>query len=106
MLKPVNEWIIVEKDKPEDRSRGGIYLPDNDPCKRSQTGRVVAVGPGKWLPDANVRVPMDVKVGDRVLFLMFGGTEVAEGGAPVQYGGKSYLFLRSGDVLAVLPEQK
>lgn len=104
MFRPLNEWLVVEKDAPVDRSKGGIMLPDNDPKKRSQTGRVVAVGPGRWFKDTNARVPLGVTVGDRVLFLQYGGTMVAEGGAPVEYGGKSYLFLRDTDLLCVLED--
>ena len=90
-FKPVGNRIVVEPlDEETEMSTGGIYIPDTAK-ERPQSGRVVAVGPGK-LTDDGVRLPMEVGVGDVVVYSKYGGTEYKEGDI-------EYLVLRDDDVL-------
>ena len=90
-FKPVGNRIVVEPlDEETELSTGGIYIPDTAK-ERPQSGRVVAVGPGK-LTDDGVRLPMEVGVGDIVVYSKYGGTEYKEGDI-------EYLVLRDDDVL-------
>lgn len=92
MLKPLADRIVVKASKEEEKTAGGILLPDTAK-ERPQEGEVIAVGPGKLL-DNGQRAPMEVKVGDRVIFAKYGGTEV-------KINGEEYLILRESDVLAI-----
>ena len=90
-FKPVGNRIVVEPLEDEaEMSSGGIYIPDTAK-ERPQSGRVVAVGPGK-LTDDGKRLPMEVSVGDVVVYSKYGGTEYKE-------GDTEYLVLRDDDVL-------
>ena len=90
-FKPVGNRIVVEPlDEEAEMSTGGIYIPDTAK-ERPQEGKVVAVGPGK-LTDDGKRVPVEVKVGDIVVYSKYGGTEYKE-------GETEYLVLRDDDVL-------
>ena len=90
-FKPVGNRIVVEPlDDEAEMSAGGIYIPDTAK-ERPQSGRVVAVGPGK-LTDDGSRLPMEVAVGDVVVYSKYGGTEYKE-------GDTEYLVLRDDDVL-------
>ena len=90
-FKPVGNRIVVEPLEDEaEMSSGGIYIPDTAK-ERPQSGRVVAVGPGK-LTDDGKRLPMEVSVGDIVVYSKYGGTEYKE-------GETEYLVLRDDDVL-------
>lgn len=95
-LTPLHDRIIVEAAAKEERTAGGIILPDNAQ-EKPQRGSVLAVGPGKR-QDSGKLAPMDVKVGDVVLYGKYSGTEVT-------VGGKDYTILRAEDVLAVLEGQ-
>jgi len=92
-LKPLHDRIIIEAAAKEEKSAGGIILPDSAQEKPLK-GTVLAVGPGKRL-DSGQLSPTDVKVGDVVLYGKYSGTEVT-------VSGKDYIILRSDDVLAVL----
>jgi chaperonin GroES len=92
MLKPLGDRIVVEPLEAEDVSPGGIVLPDTAK-EKPQKGKVLAVGPGRTLDNGKV-VPPEVKVGDKVIFSKYGGTEV-------KIDGKEYTILRENDVLAV-----
>lgn len=92
-IQPLYDRIVLEKIEEESRSAGGIVIPDQAK-ERPQRGVVVAVGEGRVLDDGTRRPPA-VKVGDRVLFAKYGGTEV-------KADGKDYLIVREDDVLAVL----
>jgi chaperonin GroES len=92
-LKPLNDRIIVKALEAEEKSSGGIYLPDTAK-EKPQQGKVQAVGPGKLL-DNGKTVPMEVKVGDVVYYARYGGTEV-------KIGGDEVVILRLDDVLAVV----
>ncbi|NLM94789.1 MAG: co-chaperone GroES [Firmicutes bacterium] len=93
MLKPLADRVVVKVVEEEERTRGGIVLPDTAK-EKPQQGEVIAVGPGRVL-DNGERVPVDVKKGDMVIFAKYGGTEV-------KVEGEEYLILRESDILAVL----
>ncbi|MBI1757092.1 MAG: co-chaperone GroES [Fimbriimonas ginsengisoli] len=92
-LQPLHDRIIVEAAAKEEKSAGGIILPDTAQ-EKPQKGQVLAVGPGKRL-DSGKLAPVDVKTGDVVLYGKYSGTEVT-------VDGKDYVILRAEDVLAVL----
>lgn len=90
-FKPLGNRIVVEPSEEEAQmSAGGIYIPDTAK-EKPQEGKVVAVGPGK-LTDDGKRVPMELEVGDTVVYSKYGGTEFRE-------GETEYLVLREDDVL-------
>jgi chaperonin GroES len=92
-FKPIGNRIVVEPSEDDEQmSPGGIYIPDTAK-EKPQQGTVVAVGPGK-LNDDGKRVPVEVKVGDTVVYSKYGGTEYKEGDI-------EYLVLRDDDVLLV-----
>ncbi|MGI6558703.1 MAG: co-chaperone GroES [Limnochordia bacterium] len=93
MLKPLADRVVVKVVEEEERTKGGIVLPDTAK-EKPQQGEVIAVGPGRVL-DNGERVPVDVKKGDMVIFAKYGGTEV-------KVEGEEYLILRESDILAVL----
>ncbi|MDI6829327.1 MAG: co-chaperone GroES [Armatimonadota bacterium] len=93
MLKPLADRIVVKPTKAEEMTKGGIVLPDTAK-ERPQEGEVLAVGPGKTMENGKV-VPMEVKVGDKVIYSKYGGTEV-------KIGSEEYVVLRQDDVLAIV----
>ncbi len=92
-FRPLHDRVLVKRVKEEEKSKGGIIIPDTAK-EKPQEGEVVAVGPGR-IDDNGNRVPLDVAVGDRVLYSKYGGTEV-------KYGGQEFLVLSARDVLAVV----
>ena len=92
-LKPVQDKVIVQKLEPEEKTSGGIVLPDTAK-EKPQEGKVIAVGPGA-VDDKGQRKPIDVKEGDRVLFAKYSGTEV-------KIDGEEYLILSDRDILAIV----
>ena len=92
-IQPLADRVVVQALEEAEQMRGGLYIPDTAKEKPSQ-GNVVAVGPGK-LSDEGVRIDMDVKVGDKVLYGKYSGTDVT-------LDGQEYLILREGDILAVV----
>ena len=88
---PLGERIIIKPIEQEQQTRGGIYLPDTAK-EKPQEGEVVAVGPGRTTDDGN-KIPMELKVGDRVVYSKFAGTEYKD-------GDDEYLIMRESDVLA------
>lgn len=92
-LQPLHDRIVVEAAPKEDKTPGGIILPDTAQ-EKPQRGKVLAVGPGKRLDSGQI-APVDVKVGDHVLYGKYAGTEVT-------LEGKDYIILRADDVLAVV----
>ncbi|MEN6519858.1 MAG: co-chaperone GroES [Armatimonadota bacterium] len=97
MLKPLSDRIIAKATGAEEVTKGGIVLPDTAK-EKPQEGEVIAVGPGRLL-DSGKTVPMDVKVGDKIIYSKYGGTEV-------KVDGEEYIILRQDDVLAVLESCK
>ncbi len=92
-LKPLNDRVLVKRLESEERTAGGLYIPDTAKEKPSK-GEVVAVGPGK-VAENGQRVAMDVKAGDSVLFNKYAGTEV-------KIDGTEYLVMREDDILAII----
>ncbi|MEW6228446.1 MAG: co-chaperone GroES [Bacillota bacterium] len=92
MVKPLEDRVVVKPNIEEERTKGGIVLPDTAK-ERPQEGEVVAVGPGKLLENGQ-RAPMEVKPGDKVIFAKYGGTEV-------KVDGEEYVILRQSDILAI-----
>jgi len=91
-IRPLHDRVIVRRVEEGEQIRGGIIIPDTAK-EKPQEGEILAVGPGRF--DDGKRVPMEVKVGDKVLFGKYSGTEV-------MIDGESLLILRETDVLAVL----
>jgi chaperonin GroES len=92
-IRPLHDRVIVKRVKEEEKTKGGIIIPDTAKEKPIE-GEVVAIGNGKILEDGSVR-KLDVKVGDRVLFGKYSGTEV-------KVDGEDRLILREEDILGVL----
>ncbi|MDO8430096.1 MAG: co-chaperone GroES [bacterium] len=93
-LKPLNDRIFLEPLEEEKTTKSGIVLPDTAEKEKPIRGKVVAVGPGK-LDENGKRVPMSVKVGDKVLFKKYGPDEL-------EVDGKKYLVGEEADILAII----
>jgi len=93
MLKPLADRVVVKAIQQEEKTKGGIVLPDTAK-EKPQEGEVVAVGPGKLL-DNGERAPMEVKPGYKVLYAKYAGTEV-------KIDDEEYLIMRESDILAIL----
>ena len=91
-LEPLEDRIVVKPGEAEETTVSGIVIPDTAK-EKPQEGEVIAVGPGRF--EEGNRVPVDVKVGDKVIYSKYGGTEV-------KVEGEEYLILSARDVLAVL----
>ena len=91
-IKPLEDRIVVQASEAETTTASGLVIPDTAK-EKPQEGTVLAVGPGRF--EDGTRVPLDVKVGDTVLYSKYGGTEV-------KYNGEEYLVLSARDVLAVI----
>jgi chaperonin GroES len=91
-LKPLEDRIVVKPGEGEETTVSGIVIPDTAK-EKPQEGEVVAVGPGRF--EDGTRVPLDVSVGDKVIYSKYGGTEV-------KVTGEDYLILSARDVLAIL----
>ncbi|MCL1801572.1 MAG: co-chaperone GroES [Promicromonosporaceae bacterium] len=92
-IKPLEDRIVVRTLEAETTTASGLVIPDTAK-EKPQEGEVLAVGPGR-IDDNGKRVPLDISVGDKVIYSKYGGTEV-------KYGGDEYLILSSRDVLAVV----
>ena len=92
-LRPLSDRILVERVDEDEKTKGGIIIPDTAKEKPAE-GKIVATGNGRMGEDGKL-LPMDVKVGDRILFSKYGGTDV-------KVDGIDYLILRQDDVLGVI----
>lgn len=92
-LKPLDNRVIVTRVEEEQRTAGGIIIPDTAKQK-PQEGKIVAVGPGKR-DEKGKRIPLEVKEGDRILFSKYAGTEI-------KIDGVEHIFMKEDDILAVL----
>lgn len=92
-LKPLNDRVLVKRLEMEEKTAGGIYIPDSAK-EKPMKGEIVAVGPGK-LDDAGKRVKMTVKKGDMVLFAKYAGSEI-------KIDGEDNLVMREEDILAIV----
>ena len=93
-FRPLHDRIVVRRIEPEERTAGGIIIPDTAK-EKPQQGEVLAVGEGRWDDEGEKRVPMDVKVGDTVVYSKYGGTEIT-------VEGEDLLILNARDVLAIV----
>ena len=93
-IKPLEDRILVKPLDAEETTASGLVIPDTAK-EKPQEGEVVAIGPGRFDEDGDERIPMDVAVGDKVIYSKYGGTEV-------KYGGDEFLILSARDVLAVV----
>ncbi|GAA4348299.1 co-chaperone GroES [Angustibacter luteus] len=92
-IKPLEDRIVVQAVEAETTTASGLVIPDTAK-EKPQEGEVKAIGPGR-IDDNGNRVPLDVKVGDKVIYSKYGGTEV-------KYAGEEYLILSARDVLAIV----
>jgi chaperonin GroES len=92
-IRPLHDRIIVRRLEEEEKTKGGIIIPDTAKEKPME-GKVIAVGKGKILDDGKLQ-PLDVKAGDRVLFGKYSGTEV-------KIEGEEHLIMREDDILGVI----
>jgi chaperonin GroES len=93
-IKPLEDRILVKPLDAEQTTASGLVIPDTAK-EKPQEGEVVAVGPGRFNENGGERIPMDVSVGDKVIYSKYGGTEV-------KYSGDEFLILSARDVLAVI----
>ncbi len=92
-IRPLHDRLIVKRFEEEERTKGGIIIPDNAK-EKPQQGEVIAVGNGKLLEDGN-KLPLEVKKGDRVLFGKYSGAEI-------KIDGNEYLMMREEDILGII----
>ncbi|MCH9738873.1 MAG: co-chaperone GroES [Candidatus Nanopelagicales bacterium] len=93
-IKPLEDRILVQTLEAEQTTASGLVIPDTAK-EKPQEGQVLAVGPGRFDEDGDKRIPLDIKVGDVVIYSKYGGTEV-------KYDGQEYLLLSARDVLAIV----
>ena len=92
-VRPLNDRIIVKRLEEEDKTKGGIIIPDSAKEKPVE-GKVIAVGDGRINKEGK-KIPMEIKKGDRVLFAKYGGSEI-------KMDGEEYLMMKEDDVLAII----
>lgn len=92
-IRPLQDRLIVERIESEEKTAGGLYIPDSAK-EKPQQGRVLAVGKGRVREDGTIQ-PLDLKAGDKILFGKYAGTEI-------KIEGEDYLIMREDDVLGVL----
>jgi len=93
---PVSDHILIEPIKEEEKTKSGILLPETAERERPEQGRVIAVGPGKRNEKGEI-VPVEIKVGQKVLFTKYGPTEI-------KINDKKYLIAREDDILAIIED--
>jgi chaperonin GroES len=93
-IKPLEDRIVVKPLDAEQTTASGLVIPDTAK-EKPQEGEVIAVGPGRFNDDGDERIPMDINVGDKVIYSKYGGTEV-------KFSGEEFLILSARDVLAVV----
>ena len=91
-LVPIGDRVVVKPEPEEEKTKSGIVLPDTAK-EKPQEGTVIAVGPGRVL-DSGQRVPLEVKVGDKIIYSKYGGTEI-------KIDGEEYIILNERDLLAI-----
>jgi chaperonin GroES len=92
-IKPLEDRVVIKPIEAEQTTASGLVIPDSAK-EKPQEGEVVAVGEGRY-DDKGARIPVDVKVGDKVVFSKYGGTEL-------KYGNEEFLILGSRDILAIV----
>jgi chaperonin GroES len=94
-VKPLQDRLVIKRIEEEEKTKGGIIIPDAAK-EKPQEGRVIAIGDGKVL-ESGQRAPLTVKVGDKILFGKYSGTEI-------KIDGDEHLILREDDVLAIIED--
>ena len=92
-LKPLDDRVVIETKELEEKNVGGIIIPDTAK-EKPQIGEIIAVGPGKTNDDGKI-IPLSLKVGDRILYAKYGGTEV-------DIQDKKYIIISRSDILAII----
>ena len=92
-IKPLADRVVVKPLEAEEKTKGGLLIPDTAK-ERPQQGEVVAIGPGR-VSDDGKKIPMEVKLGDKILYGKYSGTEVT-------YDAVEYLIMRESDIFAIL----
>lgn len=92
-IRPLQDRVIVKRVEEEEKSKGGIIIPDTAK-EKPQEGKIVAVGKGKTNDDGKI-TPLDVKVNDRILFGKYSGTEI-------NFDGEEHLIMREDDILGII----
>jgi chaperonin GroES len=95
-LRPLADRLVVEPIEQEERTAGGLYIPETAK-EKPQQGRVLEVGPGAYKENSSERIPIDVKKGDKVLFAKYAGSDF-------KLNGSELKILRESDILAVIEE--
>ena len=93
-IRPLSDHILIEPIVEEEKTKGGIFLPDTATKEKSEQGKVLAVGPGKKMEDGKMMI-MSVKPGDVVLFTKYGPSEI-------KVDGKEYLIATESEILAII----
>ncbi len=93
-IKPLEDRILVQPLDAEQTTASGLVIPDTAK-EKPQEGKVLAVGPGRFDDEGDKRIPLDIAVGDVVVYSKYGGTEI-------KYNGEEYLILSARDVLAIV----
>ncbi|MFH1780576.1 MAG: co-chaperone GroES [Candidatus Nealsonbacteria bacterium] len=93
-IKPISDHVLIEPIKGEEKSKGGILLPETAEKERPEQGTIIAAGPGKKDETGKI-IPMEVKAGDKVLFTKYGPNEI-------KVEDKEYLIAKEEDILAIL----
>ena len=94
IIKPLSDHILIEPIKGEEKTSGGIFLPETAEKEKSEQGKIIAIGEGKKTDDGKI-IPLSVKPGDRVLFSKYGPTEI-------KIDNKEYLIAKEEDILAII----
>ncbi|XOA42828.1 MAG: co-chaperone GroES [Candidatus Nealsonbacteria bacterium] len=93
-IKPLSDHVLIEPIKEEEKTKSGILLPETADKEKPEQGKVIAVGPGKRNDSGNI-IPMEIKVGQEVLFTKYGPNEI-------KVDGKEYLIAKQEDILAII----
>ena len=93
-IKPLSDHVLIEPLPQAEKTKAGIFLPESAEKERPEQGQIVAVGPGKKLISGKI-IPLNVQVGDKVLFTKYGPNEI-------KIDGKEYLIAREEDILAII----
>lgn len=96
-LKPLGDRVVVEHVEQAEKTAGGVFLPDTAK-EKPQEGRVLAIGTGRTLDNGTV-IPLSVKVGDKIIYSKYSGSEI-------KYEGKEVLIISEKDVLAVVSDER
>lgn len=93
-IKPLSDHILIEPMKKEEKTKSGILLPESVEKERPEQGKVIAIGPGRKTASGKI-IPLEVKVGDKVLFTKYGPNEI-------KVDDKEYLIAKEEDILAII----